>query len=160
MAESLSSFTFKKANPNLGKELDAFRIFLKSKGCRITRERESIAEAVLMNQGHFDVDELFLALRGKDGVSKASIYRTIPILIESGILVAVYLENGHMHYERVFGRDHHSHLRCTCCGRIFEFSVPELPALEKDVAKQRQFKSEGHKFEIWGLCSDCQDQEK
>lgn len=144
-----------RQNTDLARELESFRAFLKSRGHRVTRERESIAEAVLLNCGHFDVDELFLALKGRVGVSKASIYRTIPILIESGLLAAVYLENGHMHYERVYGREHHSHLRCTACSRIFEFSVPQLPALEQEIAGQMGFKSEGHKFEIWGLCANC-----
>lgn len=157
MADKTSAFSFQKSDPDLMVELDSFRAFLKSRGHRITRERESIAEAVLLNRGHFDVDELFLHLKGKIGVSKASIYRTIPILIESGLLAAVYLEDGHMHYERVYGREHHSHLRCTACGRIFEFSVPDLPLLEKSIAEEKNFKSEGHKFEIWGLCSKCRD---
>jgi Fur family ferric uptake transcriptional regulator len=160
MAEKHSSFHFRKNDkndPDLVKELESFRAFLKSRGHRVTREREAIAEAVLVNRGHFDVDELFLALKGQAGVSKASIYRTIPILIESGLLAAVYLENGHMHYERVYGREHHSHLRCTSCSRIFEFSVPQLPALEKEIAGQQGFKSEGHKFEIWGQCSQCRE---
>lgn len=159
MAEKSTAFSFQKADPDLRMELESFRAFLKSKGHRVTREREAIAEEVLLNRGHFDVDELFLHLKGRFGVSKASIYRTIPILIESGLLAAVYLENGHMHYERVYGRDHHSHLRCTACGRIFEFSVPELPLLEKNIAEQKNFKSEGHKFEIWGLCSKCRNRE-
>lgn len=157
MKEKKSELSRKKNDPDLTAELESFRAFLKSKGHRITRERECIAEAVLLNHGHFDVDELFLALKVRVGVSKASIYRTIPILIESGILAAVYLENGHMHYERVYGREHHSHLRCTACGRIFEFSVPELPLLEKKLAREMNFKTDGHKFEIWGLCEDCRD---
>ena len=148
-----------KKSPDLHAELETFRTFLKAKGHRVTKEREAIAEAVLLNHGHFDVDELFLHLKVTAGVSKASIYRTIPILIESGLLAAVYLENGHMHYERVYGREHHSHLRCTACGRIFEFSVPELPMIEKEIADEKNFKSEGHKFEIWGLCSKCRDDE-
>ncbi len=152
-------FAFQNSVRDLEVEFDSFRSFLKSKGHRITKEREAIAEAVLLNRGLFDVEELFLHLKGQVGVSKASIYRTIPILIESGLLAAVYLENGHMHYERVYGREHHSHLRCTACGHIFEFSVPELPVLEKTIAEQKNFKSEGHKFEIWGLCSNCRDAE-
>ncbi|MDR3037782.1 MAG: transcriptional repressor [Candidatus Adiutrix sp.] len=157
MAAKTPAFTFQKISPDLQAELDAFRAFLKARSFRVTREREAIAEAVLLNRGHFDVDELFLHLKTKTRtvVSKASIYRTIPILIESGLLAAVYLEDGHMHYERAYGREHHSHLRCTACGRIFEFSAPELPILEKTIAGRKKFKSEGHKFEIWGLCSNC-----
>ena len=155
MAARTYTFSFQKISPDLKAELEAFRDFLKAKRCRVTRERVTIAEAVLRNRGHFDVDELYLHLKTGPGISKASIYRTIPILIESGLLAAVYLENGHMHYERAYGREHHSHLRCTACGRIFEFSAPELPALEKNIAEQKKFKSEGHKFEIWGLCAHC-----
>ena len=155
MAAQTPAPGFQKISPDLGAELEAFRDFLKAKRRRVTRERVTIAEAVLKNRGHFDVDELFLHLKTGTGISKASIYRTIPILIESGLLAAVYLENGHMHYERAYGREHHSHLRCTSCGRIFEFSAPELPALEKNIAAQKNFKSEGHKFEIWGRCSRC-----
>jgi len=155
MAAKTPAFNFQKISPDLRMELESFRDFLKAKGHRVTRERVTIAEAVLLDRGHFDVDELYLDLKTRSGISKASIYRTIPLLIESGLLAAVYLENGHMHYERAYGREHHSHLRCTACGRIFEFSAPELPALEKTIAEQKKFKSQGHKFEIWGLCSNC-----
>jgi Fur family ferric uptake transcriptional regulator len=137
-------------------ELKAFRNFLKERGYRVTKEREAIAETILRNHDHFDVDELFLSLRTKTPISKASIYRAIPLLIESGVLAEVYLENGHMHYERVYGREHHSHLRCLNCHRIYEFSAPELAQVEKRITRQEGFKSEGHKFEIWGLCSSCQ----
>ena len=157
MTEKSAVFSFHKTDPDLRKGMDTFRAFLKDRGHRITREREAIAEAVMLNRDHFDVDELFVSLRSKAGISKASIYRTIPILIESGVLAAVYLANGHMHYERVSECDYHSHLRCTTCGHIFEFSVPNLPELEKSIAKQKNFKSEGHKFEIWGLCAECYD---
>ena len=152
------ALNFQKISPDLEKELESFRTFLRVRGHRITQSRVVIAEAVLLSRGHFDVDELYLdlkKLKSRSGISKASIYRTIPLLIESGLLAAVYLENGHMHYERAYGREHHSHLRCKACGRIFEFSAPELPALEKTIAEQKRFKSEGHKFEIWGLCSNC-----
>ncbi|MDR2611422.1 MAG: transcriptional repressor [Deltaproteobacteria bacterium] len=150
----------KPAPGDLGEELEAFRRFLKAKGLRVTREREAIAESILRNHGHFDVDELFMSLRSKKPISKASIYRAIPLLIECKLLAEVYLEDGHMHYERVFGRERHSHLRCLNCRRIFEFSAPELALVEKRICRQEGFKSEGNKFEIWGLCSHCQGETK
>ncbi|MDR1050483.1 MAG: transcriptional repressor [Deltaproteobacteria bacterium] len=145
---------------DLGEEMEAFRKYLRDRGFRVTKEREAIAESVLRSRDHFDVDELFLSLRHTTPISKASIYRAIPLLIQSGVLAEVYLENGHMHYERVYGREHHSHLRCLKCHGIFEFSAPELAGLEKRICKQEGFKSEGHKFEIWGLCSVCQSDKK
>ncbi|MDR2350546.1 MAG: transcriptional repressor [Deltaproteobacteria bacterium] len=142
---------------DLTEEMEAFRKYLKAKGHRITREREAIAECILRNHDHFDVDELFMSLRSKKPISKASIYRAIPLFIKSGILAEVYLEDGHMHYERVYGREVHSHLRCLNCRRIFEFSAPELTAVEKRICRAVNFRSAGHKFEIWGYCSDCHD---
>ena len=155
MAARKPAFNLQKISPDLRMEVESFLKFLRDKSRRVTTERVAIAEAVLLNRGHFDVDELYLDLKARSGISKASIYRTIPLLIESGLLAAVYLENGHMHYERAYGREHHSHLRCGSCGHIFEFSAPELSVLEKNIAEQRNFKSAGHKFEIWGLCSNC-----
>ncbi|MDR2354138.1 MAG: transcriptional repressor [Deltaproteobacteria bacterium] len=145
---------------DLREEMEAFRGYLKSKGLRVTREREAIAECILRNHDHFDVDELFMSLRSKKPISKASIYRAIPLMKDSGLLAEVYLEDGHMHYERVYGRESHSHLRCLNCRRILEFSAPELAQVEKRICRQEGFKSVGNKFEIWGYCSNCQDKKK
>ena len=136
-------------------ELSIFQEFLKKRGMRQTREREAIIREALSSNDHFDVDELFIRLKKKDGVSKASIYRTIPLMIEAGLLAEVYLENGHMHYEHVFGRDHHCHLRCRECKRIVEFSDNRLHDIEQEIAEKFGFDSDGHKMEIMGLCSDC-----
>ncbi|MDR1166018.1 MAG: transcriptional repressor [Deltaproteobacteria bacterium] len=145
---------------DLGEELEAFRKYLKNHGFRVTREREAIAESILRNHEHFDVDELFMSLRSKKPISKASIYRAIPLMIQSGLLAEVYLEDGHMHYEKVYGRELHSHLRCLNCRRVLEFSAPELAQVEKRICRQEGFKSVGNKFEIWGYCSNCQDEKK
>ncbi|MDR1546068.1 MAG: transcriptional repressor [Deltaproteobacteria bacterium] len=146
----------RRGDGELTEEMEVFREFLRDRGYRVTKEREAIADSILRNRDHFDVDELYLSLRSRLTISKASIYRAIPLLIESGLLAEVYLENGHMHYERVYGREHHSHLRCLKCRRIFEFSAPELAAVEKRISRLEGFKSEGHKFEIWGVCAACQ----
>jgi Fur family ferric uptake transcriptional regulator len=160
MSEDRAATPLLEPEGDLAEEMEAFRCYLKSKGYRVTKEREAIAESILKNHDHFDVDELFLSLRPKTPVSKASIYRAIPLMKESGLLAEVYLENGHMHYERVYGREHHSHLRCLNCHRIFEFSAPELAQVEKRISRQEAFKSEGHKFEIWGLCAACQAEKR
>lgn len=144
---------------HLSPELAAFMKFLKKRGQRYTKEREAIAREIISNSDHFDVDELFIRLRRTAGVSKASIYRTIPLLIEAGLLMEVYLEDGHMHYEHVYGREQHSHLRCVVCRKIFEFNDSMLAEIEKKVAVMHNFQTEGHKFEIWGRCADCQSRD-
>ena len=72
------------SNPNIEPEIKLFQDFLKRRGMRHTREREAIVREILSSDEHFDVDELFIRLKKKSGVSKASIYRTIPLLIEAG----------------------------------------------------------------------------
>ena len=138
-------------------ELKHFRQFLKKRGMRHTKERTAIVREILSSQDHFDVDELFIRLKKKSGVSKASIYRTIPLLIEAGLVTEVYLENGHMHYEHVYGRDHHCHLRCNNCRIIIEFSDSRLADIEREVADRHGFVSDGHKLVISGLCPKCRD---
>lgn len=136
-------------------EIKIFQEFLKKRGMRHTREREAIVKEILSTKSHFDVDELYVRLRKKNSVSKPSIYRTIPLLIEAGILMEVYLENGHMHYEHVYGRDHHCHLRCTKCRKILDVNDPRLGEIEKEIAEQHGFESDGHKLEISGICPNC-----
>ncbi|MEW6263165.1 MAG: transcriptional repressor [Thermodesulfobacteriota bacterium] len=136
-------------------EIKVFQDLIRRRGMRHTREREAIVREALSSNGHFDVDELFIRLKKKKGVSKASIYRTIPLLKEAGLITEVYLENGHMHYEPVFGRDHHCHLRCLNCKTVIEFSDKRLGEIEAEVAERYGFFSEGHKLEIVGLCPRC-----
>jgi Fur family transcriptional regulator, ferric uptake regulator len=145
-----------KPADNIEPEIRIFRDFLKKRGLRHTREREAIVREILSSDEHFDVDELYIRMRKKNGQgSKASIYRTIPLLLEAGLITEVFLENGHMHYEHVYGRDHHCHLRCVKCRTIIEFADRRLQEIERDVAQKHGFITEGHKLEIMGLCSTC-----
>jgi len=136
-------------------EIQIFRKLLKKRGMRNTPEREAIIEAICSSPDHFDVDELYLKMRQKTSVSKASIYRTIPLLIEAGLIDEVFHEDGHMHYERLFGRAHHCHMRCRNCRKIIEFYDERIEEIEKEIGEKFQFETEGHRLEIVGLCSDC-----
>ena len=60
-----------------------------------------------------------------------------------------------MHYEHVYGRDHHCHLRCNNCRTIIEFTDPRLMEIEKDLARKFNFVTDGHKLEITGICPKC-----
>ncbi|MBW2092980.1 MAG: transcriptional repressor [Deltaproteobacteria bacterium] len=136
-------------------EIQIFRKLLKKRGMRNTPEREAIIESIISSPDHFDVDELYLRMKQKTSVSRASIYRTIPLLIEAGLINEVFHEDGHMHYERAYGRDHHCHLRCSNCRKIIEFSDPRLGEIEKEVGQKFNFETQGHRLEVFGLCSDC-----
>ena len=102
--------------------LEVFREFTAKKGLRNTPEREMIIDEMFAIHDHFDVDELYLRLKiKKKKVSKPSIYRLIPHLLESGLIQEAYFEEGHWHYEHIYGHEHHCHLRCLGCGKTIEF---------------------------------------
>jgi Fur family ferric uptake transcriptional regulator len=133
-----------------------FREYIKDKGLRNTPEREMIVREIFSIHDHFDADELFLRLRNqKKIVSRASVYRTIPLLIESGLVKEVYFENGHLHYEHIYGHKHHCHLRCICCGKIHEFGADELARIESQIGRKHGFVVTSHRFEFLGYCAQC-----
>jgi len=139
-----------------GSELQIFRDYLKKRGLRYTREREQIIREIFATHEHFDVDSLYLKMRQKGmNVSKASIYRLIPLLIETELVREVFFEDGHMHYEHVYGHEHHCHLRCLECRKIEEFTDPRLAEVEKDLAERFGYHVLDHRLDVRGLCPEC-----
>lgn len=140
-------------------EIEAFREFIRKKGLRNTPERETIIKEVFATRDHFDVDGLYSRLRRKKKkISKPSVYRLIPYLLESGLIQEAYFEDGHLHYEPIYGHEHHCHLRCTRCGKTIEFQAKALKQLEKRLADEHGFAVQGHKLEVFGYCPKCKVQ--
>jgi Fur family ferric uptake transcriptional regulator len=140
----------------MGEEIDLFRSFIRRKGLRNTPEREEIIGEIFATDDHFDVDELYLRLRSKGSrVSKASIYRNIPLIMECGLIKEVWHEDGHMHYEPIYGQSHHCHLRCIKCGKVIEFVEEELQAIEERLAERHNFLVVDHRLDVVGYCSTC-----
>ena len=140
----------------MGNEIELFRSFIKGKGLRNTPEREEIILEIFVSQDHFDVDELYLRLRNTGSrVSKASIYRNIPLIMECGLIKEVWHEDGHMHYEPVYGQTHHCHLRCLGCGKVIEFVEEDLKDMQERLAKKHDFEIVDHRLDVVGYCSEC-----
>jgi len=138
-------------------ELDIFRDFLRRQGMRYTPERETIIKEIFSTHEHFDVDSLYLGIRQKGlRVSKASIYRLIPLLIKANLIEEVFFENGQMHYEHIYGHEHHCHLRCQECRKIEEFSDERVVQIEKELGEKFNYRILRHKLEVIGICSTCQ----
>src|SRR3989339_1032456 len=106
----------------LSKE-DIFKEYLTSRKLKFTAERQAILDRVFENHKHFEADELLVDLRLNDmKISKATIYRTLALLVKCGLLREVIFGEKHAHYEHVYGHEHHEHLVCIKCGKIIEFS--------------------------------------
>lgn len=140
----------------MGEEIGLFRSFITRKGLRNTPEREEIIAEIFSRHDHFDVDELFSRLRVKGKkISKASIYRNIPLIMECGLIREVWLEDGHMHYEHIYGHGHHCHMRCIDCGKIIEFYEEKITEIEEQISREYNFRIIDHRFDVTGYCSSC-----
>src|SRR5512133_2477663 len=99
--------------------LARFEEFLAPRGLRLTGARRAIVEAIFQRGGHFEIEELIQTLRAR-GIrgSRATVYRTVPLLTEAGLIQQAVVTGETRSYERALGREHHDHLVCTVCGKV------------------------------------------
>ena len=123
---------------------------------RITPERYAILDAVLESQGHFDAESLYYRLIASGvKVSKATVYNTLDILQECGLVSKYRFAENTSRYEKAFGRPHHHHLICLHCGDIIEFINEKLDKIQEDVCSEKNFSSQSSTLQIFGTCSKC-----
>jgi Fur family transcriptional regulator, ferric uptake regulator len=140
----------------VAKALARFERYLQGRELRMTGEREAIARAALARHGHFNVDELTHDVQelGVDA-SRATVYRTLPLLLEAGIIQPTVLTGDRRSYEAAFGKEHHDHLICSRCARVVEFHFEAFEMLQRDVAAKYGFELTSHYHELIGVCADC-----
>jgi Fur family ferric uptake transcriptional regulator len=133
-----------------------FAEYLAKHRLKMTRERRAILDKVLGLRGHFDVEHL-LALLNEGGlvVSRATLYRTLPRLVEAGLVHKVEMAQGQARYEPMFGRHHHDHMVCLGCGTIVEFESRDIERLQDEVCHRKKFRMTGHTHQIRGFCERC-----
>ncbi|MFW6245317.1 MAG: Fur family transcriptional regulator [Fibrobacterota bacterium] len=138
-----------------------FKEYLRSKGLSFTPQRRFIFEYLSCNTTHFGAEELISSLRKlRIDVSRATVYRTLGHLEEAGFIRKIELDQGHTHWEFVDGSFHHEHLVCEKCGRIEEFTDPQLEDRITSVAKQNNFTMTRHTVQIFGICGGCSERQK
>ena len=138
------------------KETENFQKYLKTKDLNLTKERKAILNQVFATNGHLEADEIFLRLRkAKKDVSRATVYRTLGLLVDSGLVRKVYLGEDHIHYEHIFGHTHHDHLVCIKCGKVIEFSDKKIEKLQARICQKSRFQEISHTVQIFGYCKDC-----
>ena len=104
---------------------------------------------------HFDADELVADLQGAGRkVSRATVYRTLHLLVEAGLLRELRLTN-RTAYEHDYGYPSHDHLHCTQCDTIVEFNDDEVRRIRESVSLAHGFLADGHRFVITGICPAC-----
>jgi len=133
-----------------------FREYLRDRGLKYTEERQALLQAVMRTDEHFEAEQMFFGLRQKGSrVGKATVYRTLKLLVECGIVKEVHFSNKQVHYEHTYGQDPHDHMVCRRCGRIVEFDAGDVVKLRTILAAQEGFHALSHRFQIMGLCQAC-----
>ncbi len=133
-----------------------FILFLKGKDLKFTNQRKALALWVFNHHEHFTAEDLVIAFQSERWVSKATIYRTLSLLVEAGILVEENFNEGYKTYEFKFNRKHHDHLICQECGKVIEFENKEIEKLQEKVALEYGYILQSHTLKLFGLCSVCQ----
>ncbi|PQM64451.1 MAG: transcriptional repressor [Rhodobacteraceae bacterium] len=122
-----------------------------SAGLRMTDQRRIIAKTLQNSSDHPDVEELYSRAVIKDpGISIATVYRTVKLFEEAGILDRVEFNDGRSRYEDA-ERDHHDHLIDLQTGEILEFFDNEIEKLQEKISEKFGYKLLGHKLELYGI---------
>lgn len=129
-------------------------------GMRMTDQRRVIARVLSASHDHPDVEELHRRSVAVDPrISIATVYRTVRMFEENGILSRLDLGDGRARYEEM-PESHHDHLIDTRSGKIIEFNDPELEALQERIAAKLGYKLVDHRLELFGVPLDDKDGKK
>ena len=122
-----------------------------AKGLRMTEQRRTIAGVLEAADDHPDVEELYnRAVLADPNISLATVYRTVKLLEESGILEKHEFGDGRARYETA-DREHHDHLIDVNSGEVIEFVDPEIEALQEKIAAKLGYRLMGHRLELYGV---------
>ncbi|WP_101066128.1 Fur family transcriptional regulator [Roseovarius salinarum] len=122
-----------------------------AKGLRMTGQRRVIARVLEESHDHPDVEELHARAAARDpGISIATVYRTVKLFEEAGILDKLEFGDGRARYEDA-ERHHHDHLIDLHSGEVIEFVDPEIEALQEKIARKLGYRLKGHRLELYGV---------
>jgi len=138
--------------------LTNFKKLLRTNNLKYTKQRELILEIIYNNDGHFTPEDIYNLIKETYPTVKlgiATVYRTLTLLEESGIVSSISFGVQGKKYE--FGlTDHHDHLVCMECGKIEEFIDDTIEKRQEEIAKKYNFEMRDHIMKIVGICQACQ----
>jgi len=139
--------------------MEAQKIFieyLKKNDLKSTPERMIILQDILKLDKHFEAENLFEHIKTMNiKVSRASIYRTLDLLVQCGLVNKINFDNSCYFYEMTMNKSSHDHFICNECGKIIEFYYTELEKIHKKLIKKYNLYINNYSHQIYGLCSDC-----
>jgi Fur family ferric uptake transcriptional regulator len=137
-----------------------FRSFLSKQHLKITPERLTVLNEILQCHKHFDPDSLFLRLKAQSKkISRATIYRTLDLLVESGLLKKLNFTDQNARYEMNMDVRIHDHFFCISCGKIIELYDESLQMIHQRFASEYNLKIDDYTHQLYGTCPQCRNSE-
>ena len=134
-----------------------FQELLEKRGLKYTFERKTIFDEVVHHREHFDADQLYESFKKKGlRVSRDTVYRTLPLLLESGVIQKSAGSGHREFFERIGEKGHHDHMICVRCRKIIEFQCPEIERAQQKTCDQHGFQLMFHDHRLFGVCKTCQ----
>src|ERR1043166_3622567 len=144
--------------PRMGKAAakKRFLCFLESRKLRITSQRQAIIDTVFGTEEHFTAEQLLAWARQRDqSVSRATVYRTLPLLTESGLVREMDFGKDHKFYDPNYAEHpHHSHIICQDCDKIVEFESEKIERLESEISHRLGFELKMQRLQISARCEE------
>jgi Fur family ferric uptake transcriptional regulator len=142
--------------PYLADAEKKFEAFLAQHDLKYTSQRRTILLEAFESKRHFGAEELLELVKKRDRtISKATLYRTLALLIQSKLFEEHDFGDGYMSYEPMVGKQHHDHLICVKCKSILEFESDEIEKIQEEEARKQGFKILSHSHKLFGLCKRC-----
>ncbi|MEK9727214.1 MAG: Fur family transcriptional regulator [Candidatus Margulisiibacteriota bacterium] len=135
---------------------EKFSTYLNNHAQRYTTQKKEIVNAILDKKEHFEIDE-FISEKHMQGqrLARATVYRTIKQLLDAKLIQKISGSNGRIYYEYNEVLEHHDHLICNSCGKIFEIKNKTIEQSIKNECQKLDFAPEYRSLHIYGTCKGC-----
>ena len=144
------------ADAGMGCARQKFMDFLAHKNLRLTTQRRAIIETAFSTRQHFTAEQLLAWSRRRDNsVSRATVYRTLPLLTESGLVREMDFGKDYKFYDPNYAEHpHHNHLICQDCDKIIEFESDKIEQLEGEIGRRLGFSVQSHRLQLTAQCDE------